>query len=117
MKNITQLLFLFVLLIYGKIPGQIASWDFTGQNNVTSSAATTFDPNLNSSNLITRGTDAASSTGANSFRTKSFKMTGFRYQTMIISKLLFQLLRVINYRCHQLMQVSMELQLFTQYPA
>jgi hypothetical protein len=76
MKNITQLLFLFVLLIYSKIPGQIASWDFTGQNNVTSVAATTFDPNLNSSNLITRGTDAASSTGANSFRTKGFKNDG-----------------------------------------
>jgi len=76
MKNITQLLFLFVLLTYSKIPGQIASWDFTGQNNVTSAAATTFDPNLNSSNLITRGTDAASSTGTNSFRTKGFKNDG-----------------------------------------
>jgi Secretion system C-terminal sorting domain len=76
MKNITQLLFLFVLLIYSKIFGQIASWDFTGQNNVTSAAAATFDPNLNSSNLITRGTDAGSSTGANSFRTKGFKNDG-----------------------------------------
>ena len=76
MKNITQLLFLFVLLTHSKIPGQIASWDFTGQNNVTSAASTTFDPNLNSSNLITRGTDAGSSTGANSFRTKGFKNDG-----------------------------------------
>jgi hypothetical protein len=76
MKNITQLLFLFVLLTCSDILGQIASWDLTGQNNVTSAVATTFNSNLNSSNLITRGTDAGSSTGANSFRTKGFKNDG-----------------------------------------
>ena len=74
MKKIISLL--FILLTYNIASGQIASWDFTGQNNVTSAAATTFDSSLNSSNLITRGTNAGSSTGVNSFRTKGFKNDG-----------------------------------------
>jgi hypothetical protein len=76
MKNITQLLFLFIISTCINSKAQIASWDFTGLNNETSAEATTFDPNLNSSNLITRGTGAGSSTGANSFRTKGFKNDG-----------------------------------------
>jgi len=76
MQNVIPFLFLFILLAYSSIAGQIASWDFMGMNNVATAAATTYNPNLNSSNLITRGTDASSSTGVNSFRTKGFKNDG-----------------------------------------
>lgn len=54
----------------------IAAWDFTGAGNYVTSAANLFNANLNSSNLITRGSTAATSTGANSFRTVGFKNEG-----------------------------------------
>lgn len=57
---------------------QIAAWDFTGQNNVATSAATTFDLNLVSGGYenITRGPNASASIGNNSFRTTGFKNDG-----------------------------------------
>jgi len=76
MKNVTPLFFLLVLFSNNIIRGQVAAWDFTGLNNVASASATTFDSNINSSNLITRGIDAGPSTGVNSFRTKGFKNEG-----------------------------------------
>ena len=76
MKTITLLSVIFILFSFEFSLGQIVSWDFTGLNNDTSAAATTFDPNLNSSDLITRGAGAGSSTGINSFRTKGFKNDG-----------------------------------------
>jgi len=57
--------------------GQIAAWDFTGNNTANATvAATTFNANLSSSNLITRGGTAAASAAANSFRTLGFKNEG-----------------------------------------
>ena len=57
--------------------GQIAAWDFFGQNSPDSFAATTFDPNLVAFlDSITRGPSAAPSTGANSYRTTGFKNEG-----------------------------------------
>jgi hypothetical protein len=72
---------LFILASVLSLPGvaQIAGWDFTGQNNVATVAATTFDPNLvttGGANNITRGPGAPSSNGANSFRTTGFKNDG-----------------------------------------
>lgn len=54
---------------------QIASWDFTGENNLATSAAEVFT-NLDSSNLLTRGAGAPASPGANSFRTQGFQNNG-----------------------------------------
>ncbi len=54
----------------------IAAWDFTGPGNVATFAATIFNANLSSSNLITRGAGAAASVGANSFRTIGFQNNG-----------------------------------------
>jgi trimeric autotransporter adhesin len=59
--------------------GQIAAWDFFGQNTVATAAATTFNANLVSvsgANNITRGAGAAASAGANSFRTVGFQNNG-----------------------------------------
>jgi len=77
MKKIVTVSILF--LLNNLLLGQIAAWDFTGQNNVATSTATTFNPNLISesgANNITRGSGASSSTGANSFRTTGFKNEG-----------------------------------------
>ncbi len=75
-KTLTvSILFLLNSLLWG----QIAAWDFTGQNNVTTSTATIFNPNLVSgsgTNNITRGSGASASSGANSFRTTGFKNEG-----------------------------------------
>lgn len=59
----------------------IAQWDFTGLNNVATSAATNISDKLDTStasnlNVLTRGATAASSAGANSFRTTGFKKDG-----------------------------------------
>jgi len=57
--------------------GQIAAWNFFGQNSPVSFAATAYDANLITSlDSITRGTGANSSTGSNSFRTQGFKNDG-----------------------------------------
>ncbi|MBK7286460.1 MAG: lamin tail domain-containing protein [Flavobacteriales bacterium] len=55
---------------------QIAAWDFNGESSPATSAADVFDGNLSSSNLITRGATATSSSGSNSFRTQGFKNEG-----------------------------------------
>ena len=54
---------------------QIAAWDFTGEDNLATSAAEVF-VGLDSSNLLTRGAGAAASSGANSFRTTGFQNNG-----------------------------------------
>lgn len=57
----------------------IAAWDFFGQANIATFAATTFNTNLTTAgnaNLITRGASAAASAGGNSFRTVGFQNNG-----------------------------------------
>ena len=54
----------------------IAAWDFFGQTSPATFAATLFNANLNSSNLITRGAGAVASSAANSFRTAGFQNNG-----------------------------------------
>ncbi|MCU0351962.1 MAG: choice-of-anchor D domain-containing protein, partial [Flavobacterium sp.] len=56
--------------------GQIAAWDFFGESNVATSTADIFNLNLDSSNLLTRGSGANASSGANSFRTQGFQNNG-----------------------------------------
>lgn len=57
--------------------GQIAAWDFFGQNSPVKFAATTYNANLILSlDSITRGSGANSSSGTNSFRTQGFKDDG-----------------------------------------
>ncbi|RBA29060.1 choice-of-anchor D domain-containing protein [Flavobacterium tibetense] len=56
--------------------GQIAAWDFTGETTLATSTAEVFDANLDSSNLLTRGSGAIASAGANSFRTTGFQNNG-----------------------------------------
>ncbi len=59
--------------------GQIAAWDFFGQSSPATFAATTFNSNLVSTSAqsnITRGSNATSSSGSNSFRTQGFSNNG-----------------------------------------
>jgi hypothetical protein len=56
--------------------GQIAAWDFFGESSPATSSADIFDANLDSSNLLTRGSGAAASTATNSFRTQGFQNNG-----------------------------------------
>ncbi|MBI5539894.1 MAG: lamin tail domain-containing protein [Bacteroidia bacterium] len=77
--KIDKLLILTILFL-GNISvsfGQIAAWDFSGVTTaIPTFAATTFDANLSSSNLITRGAGATASSAVNSFRTTGFKNEG-----------------------------------------
>ena len=74
------LLFTFLVVVSFWGWGQIAAWDFNGNNTATATfAATTFNSNLvNSSgaNNITRGSGAAASAANNSFRTTGFQNNG-----------------------------------------
>jgi len=66
-------------LIMHLASGQIAAWDFTGQDNIATLTATTFDSKLVSTGSykdITRGTGASSFSAANSFRTTGFGNDG-----------------------------------------
>ena len=54
----------------------IAAWDFTGENQLATSAADGYSVDLDSSNLLTRGPGALASAGANSFRTTGFQNDG-----------------------------------------
>lgn len=59
----------------------IAQWDFTGMNNIATMMASARNDNLDTStaanlNILTRGSTAGSSAGANSFRTTGFKNDG-----------------------------------------
>ena len=70
----------FITFTVFQSKGQIAAWDFTGQNTGPATvAATTFNANLVSAagaNNITRGAGAAGSSANNSFRTVGFKNDG-----------------------------------------
>ncbi len=60
-------------------PSSLIAWDFTGANSVTAWAATSVDNNLDTSGSIeniTRGSGAAPSSAANSFRTTGFRNDG-----------------------------------------
>jgi hypothetical protein len=73
-------LLILTILFFSNISfsfGQIAAWDFFGVTTaIPTYAATTFDANLSSSNLITRGAGASASSASNSFRTAGFKNEG-----------------------------------------
>jgi Putative Ig domain/Carboxypeptidase regulatory-like domain len=70
-------MFAVVLMVAGSAFGQIAAWDFTGNNTATATfAATTFNANLVSTPNITRGTGAVASAANNSFRTTGFQNNG-----------------------------------------
>lgn len=56
--------------------GQVIAWDLTGLNTTAIAAATTYNVNLMSSGLLTRGPAAPASAGNNSFRTVGFKNDG-----------------------------------------
>jgi hypothetical protein len=57
--------------------GQIAELGiFLEKAHAASSSADIFDANLDSSNLLTRGSGAAASTATNSFRTQGFQNNG-----------------------------------------
>ncbi len=54
----------------------IAAWDFYNQSSPATFPATTWNGNLSSSNLVTRGPGASASTGSHSFRTQGFQNNG-----------------------------------------
>ena len=54
----------------------IAAWDFTGENTLATSTADAYSTGLDSSMLLTRGSGATASAGANSFRTLGFQNNG-----------------------------------------
>src|SRR6476620_5585211 len=79
MKKVYLLLILFIAVGLTNVQAQIAGWDFTGAAAPATFAATTFNANLVSTsgaNNVTRGAGAASSAGANSFRTVGFQNNG-----------------------------------------
>jgi DNA/RNA endonuclease G (NUC1) len=60
-------------------PTNVLAWDLTGTGGDATFAATSVSSNLDASsdlNLLTRGSGAAASTGANSFRTTGFQNNG-----------------------------------------
>jgi len=69
------LLALAVTFPFG-LQAQIAAWDFTGENTVATSAADSYNANMDASNLMTRGAGATASAGTNSFRTQGFMNNG-----------------------------------------
>lgn len=75
-----KFLLLPIVLLVSILPNigysQIAAWDFTGENQLATSAAKIYNANLDTSNLLTRGAGAAASAGSNSFRTVGFKNDG-----------------------------------------
>jgi len=74
---ISTLIALFVAIGFSMdAQAQIAAWDFTGASSVATWEATTFNTNISSSNLVTRGPGAAASAGGNSFRTTGFQNDG-----------------------------------------
>jgi gliding motility-associated-like protein len=72
------LLFLFAISLYlpTTVCAQIANWDFTGQNQLATSTANTYDAGLAAAPILTRGSGAAASAANNSFRTVGFKNEG-----------------------------------------
>ena len=66
-----------LLFLSTALHAQLAAWDFFGENTgVATSAAEVYDPNMDASNLVTRGAGAAASSANNSFRTTGFQNNG-----------------------------------------
>ncbi|MFD2602111.1 YDG domain-containing protein, partial [Flavobacterium suzhouense] len=57
-------------------PSMLLGWNFTGESSPATSNADISNTNLDSSKTLTRGANAVSSTGSNSFRTVGFKNEG-----------------------------------------
>jgi hypothetical protein len=64
-----------LFVVFGSY-GQVAAWDFTGESSPTTATADIYNADLDASNLLNRGSEAASSTASNSFRTTDFKNNG-----------------------------------------
>lgn len=75
-KQLLSLLFFAALCFPAQLQAQIASWDFSGQNQLATSTANTYDPGLTAAPILTRGAGASASAGVNSFRTVGFKNDG-----------------------------------------
>ena len=71
-----RLSILVTVLFYSQFYSQIASWNFTGENNLATSAADYHNTALSSQPILTRGAGAVASTGNNSFRTTGFGNNG-----------------------------------------
>lgn len=78
MKLRFLLIVFFTLLLNSFGYGQMAAWDFTGVGSTTIAThpADVYNSGMDASNLITRGSGAAWSTGANSWRTVGFQNNG-----------------------------------------
>ncbi|MES2800002.1 MAG: T9SS type A sorting domain-containing protein [Bacteroidota bacterium] len=76
------LLILFSTSLVSMSQAQIASWDFTTETAVATSTPEIYDANLDSPSALTRGTGAAASAGANSFRTVGFQNDGISTANM-----------------------------------
>ncbi|NQX37693.1 gliding motility-associated C-terminal domain-containing protein [Pedobacter steynii] len=75
-KQLLLLLFFVVLYFPAQLQAQIASWDFSGQNQLPTSTANTYDPGLTAAPVLTRGAGAPASMAGNSFRTTGFRNDG-----------------------------------------
>lgn len=76
MKKIATMICLTCMTALSKAD-LIAGWNFNGgAGSEASVAATTFDPNLDSSSSITRGSGAGGSSAVDSFRTQGFQNDG-----------------------------------------
>ncbi|SES27341.1 lamin tail domain-containing protein [Pedobacter rhizosphaerae] len=71
-----HLLLILFFFVSHQLFAQIASWDFTGQNQVATLTANSFDPGLTAAPVLSRGSSAGASAGANSFRTTGFQNNG-----------------------------------------
>ena len=58
------------------VQAQVVGWNFFGESSPATSTADLSDPNLDSAALLSRGANATSSSGSNSFRTQGFKNDG-----------------------------------------
>ncbi len=66
-------------VVEAKVDSRLLAWDLTGTGAYTTAAATISNSNLDTSaayNTLTRGSSAAASTGASSFRTTGFQNNG-----------------------------------------
>ena len=72
-------------------PITLAAWNFFGESSPSTSTADVFNANFSSAPVLSRGADAATSTGSNSFRTVGFQNNGIAtsntdyFQTSITS--------------------------------
>lgn len=73
------LLITFFTVLFSSVSsyGQIAAWDFTGENTANAtSTAEVYNASMDASNLITRGAGATATAAGNSFRTAGFQNNG-----------------------------------------